>query len=855
MEPNKHNVAESLTTGVDGIQLRLDRQGHLHAPDNRVLQWMGLHGRQGATDSLSLLLTQAGLRADTLARTEHLVSRQRNFSVDWPLRLAPGDWRHLHCQAERLNNEAGEYDGLCLRVSDLTAFREEQAFAQMQSLIIALLSSGASTQHILQLLSEEIERLTVDLLASILLLDDDQRHVLHAAAPSLPLGYVQAINGAEIGPRAGACGTAAWRREQVICHDIASDPLWRDYAPLALSHGLKACWSTPILDVNQRVLGTFALYAREPASPSRFHQRLLTTITQLAAMALQREWRNVQLQKLEQAIEHSPIGFVLFNAEQRIVYANASLAQLFGYTQKELLGSTWEVLHGEHAQRETLVELWQDMLRRGRAENEVTAIERDGSELPVQMLLCRITDHGLQAPGFLAIYQNLRERKAAEQALHEAAFHDHVTRLPNRALLHDRLSMQIAGCRRNQQFGALMLIDLDEFKRINDSHGHSLGDAYLRAIAERLREILREEDTLARLGGDEFAVLLPQIGEDADSATTHALQVAEKLRARLREPVELRGKQIQQSASIGLTILPKGMESPEDLLREADTAVFSAKEKGRDTIVVFEREMHIRVSERFELEQDLRYGLEQQQLQVYLQPQVDHQGTIRGAEALLRWQHPQRGLVSPVQFIPVAEQSGLIVPIGEWVLQQTLGIMRQCEAAGKPLRFAVNVSPRQFRQADFVDSVKRALQNSAADALHLTLELTEGLLIDDPQSTREKMAELADLGVHFSIDDFGTGYSSLSYLKRLPLRELKIDKSFVQDAPNDPSDAAIVETILAIAQHLHLTVIAEGVENDEQADFLRHRHCFLMQGYRFGRPIPAGDFVDQWLASTTPSHN
>ena len=446
--------------------------------------------------------------------------------------------------------------------------------------------------------------------------------------------------------------------------------------------------------------------------------------------------------------------------------------------------------------------------------------------------------------GYIGHCLDISQIKQAEAQVAHLAYHDALSGLPNRTLFQDRLTQAVAAARRNHRFGALMFVDLDHFKRLNDVYGHALGDAVLKEVANRLQFFLRTEDTVARMGGDEFVVLLPALAAEPDGAATLARAVADKIRLALEGPMLINGTSYHTAASMGVTLFPKQDESVDDLMREADIAMYRAKESGRNQISFFQAEMQHTVTQRYAMEQELREAVSQQAFELHLQSQVNAAGEVTGAEALVRWRHPTRGLVMPATFIALAEESRLILPLGEWVLQQACEVIARLDAAGHSLHIAVNVSPLQFAQANFVTRTREILKLTGADPAHLTLEITEGLLVDHMTETMGRMAELAALGIRFSIDDFGTGYSSLSYLKRLPLYELKIDKSFVQDLPEDPNDVALVETILAMSKHLHLTVVAEGVETQAQFEFLKNRGCSRFQGYHFYRPQHQRDWFE-----------
>ena len=447
----------------------------------------------------------------------------------------------------------------------------------------------------------------------------------------------------------------------------------------------------------------------------------------------------------------------------------------------------------------------------------------------------RLPDGSVLWHGFIS---DISERKASEENTHRLAYFDALTGLPNRRMLVERITHALSSAQRTGQFGALMFLDLDHFKHINDARGHSVGDALLQQVAQRLAEMLRGEDTVARLGGDEFVVLISDLGTHADTAARGAMAVAEKVRAALDRPHDIEGLRYSTTGSIGLTLFPRHGTQVDDLLREADTAMYRAKGSGRNRTAFFQVEMQAEVEERLAIEQDLKVALQQGQFEAHAQSQVDGSGRECGAELLLRWKHPKRGLVSPMVFIPVAEANGLIVPLGQWVLQQACASLARLHAAGVHKTLSVNVSPRQFRADDFVAQVRQTLADTGAPAHALVFEVTEGLLIDHVDDTVARMAELVAMGIRFSIDDFGTGYSSMVYLQRLPLYEIKIDKGFVQDVPSDAGNTGIVRAILSMARHLKLRVVAEGVETATQAAFLVDSACEAMQGYHFARPVP-----------------
>ena len=555
-----------------------------------------------------------------------------------------------------------------------------------------------------------------------------------------------------------------------------------------------------------------------------------------------------QLRLAAVAFETSEAIFIT-DREGLIQRVNHAFTRLTGYAAEEAAGQNPRLLKSGQHHPEFYAALWRELLTNGHWAGEIWNRRKNG-ELYLQWeSITAVRDGQGAVTHFVATFLDLTERKAAEESINRLAYYDPLTQLPNRRLLLDRLAGVQAAARRENRYGALLLVDLDAFKHINDALGHEAGDRLLREVGVRLTHSLREEDTVARIGGDEFAVLLINLAPSQTEAARLARTIAEKIRDILAVPFQPADGGYRIGASIGITLFPTDGERAAELLKQAETAMHQAKRAGRNTICFFAADLQAQVEARFVLEADLRGALVRDELRLYLQPQVDQQGRIIGAESLIRWRHPTKGLVSPVMFIPLAEETGIIVPMGEWILAETCRVLARLAVAGWSLRLAVNVSPRQFRQPDFVSRVRAILAATGVHPTMLTLEVTEGLVIEDLPRTIARMTELKALGFHLSIDDFGTGYSSLAYLKRLPFDELKIDRSFVQDAPTDPNDAALVETILAVAQHLHLAVVAEGVETIEQIDFLKTHGCIFFQGYFYGKPQPAAEFIEAILST------
>ena len=555
---------------------------------------------------------------------------------------------------------------------------------------------------------------------------------------------------------------------------------------------------------------------------------------------------------LQSVLEHAPIRVFWKDADLRYRGCNSAFAHDAGLdSPDEVLGKDdFALCWKEQAEHYRTVDLQVMESGKPRLAFEEFQTTPTGALIWLRTSKVPMYDSTGKVTGILGIYDDITRQKQDEAQIRQLAFYDPLTQLPNRRLLADRMQQASSASLRSGRYGALMLLDLDQFKTLNDTEGHSVGDQMLAETAQRLQESVRDGDTVARLGGDEFVVLLEALSTNLNEASIKAEMIAEKIRDKLSEPYWIRDSEHLTTPSIGIAMFRGHQNSQEDLFIHADTAMYQAKARGRNTICFFDPEMQSSIELRSEMEKMLRGALARDELLLYYQMQVDDAGCAIGAEVLLRWQHPAWGMVSPAQFIPVAEESGLIQSIGQWVLESACAqIARwQDDPQFGHLTVAVNVSARQFRQSSFVAQVKSVLDTSGIDPGKLKLELTESLVLDNVEDSISKMTQLRALGVIFSMDDFGTGYSSLTYLKRLPIDQLKIDQSFVRDITTDQSDAAIVQTIIAMARSLELDVIAEGVETEQQIDFLKQRNCHAFQGYFFGRPVPIEEFEQQLRA-------
>lgn len=537
-------------------------------------------------------------------------------------------------------------------------------------------------------------------------------------------------------------------------------------------------------------------------------------------------------------------GMIITDANKIILRVNNAFTIITGYNAEDAIGNDLFMRSSGRHDKFFYDEMWQTISSAGYWTGEVWSKRKNGDIYPETLTITAAKNSNGIVTNYVSALTDITSRKNAENKIEDLAYYDPLTHLPNRRLMIDRIHHAMTGSTRTGNECALLYLDIDHFKTLNDTLGHDMGDLLLQQIAERLTGCIREGDTVSRFGGDEFVVLLEGLSAQPIEAATQTESIANKILSSISIPYQLAGHHYASSTSIGITLFRAHQSDGEDLLKQADIAMYQAKYDGRNALRFFDPRMQSTITARAELEKELNQAIEQQQFQLYYQIQINASNQPRGAEALIRWVHPERGLISPLNFIPLAEKNGTILAIGQWVLDSACAQLKvwQQNALTRYLTLSVNISAKQFHQTSFMSQVIMTIQQHNINPAHLKLELTESLLLDDIEDTITKMNTLAELGVQFSLDDFGTGYSSLQYLKRLPLYQLKIDKSFIDTLVTDKNDQAIVRTIIAMAHSLGLSVIAEGVETKEQQQQLLTEGCTLYQGYLFGKPVPIDEF-------------
>ena len=759
-----------------------------------------------------------------------------------------------------LYDEQGQPQFIIGSTLDITEQKQVHQQIDNELELLKLQIADVPLQSILEQYTRSFEATFPGTMCSILLLDEHGLHLKHGVAPSLPAPYCAAIDGIAIGVGVGSCGTAAYTGQATIVADIASDPLWQDYAALALSHGLASCWSIPIISTKGRVLGTFANYHSYPCHPQSIELQAIKRAAYLIGFAIEHDLVEKQLaedqrllqetaQQTQTILDNMADGVITIACNGVIETFNVAASRIFGFEADEVLGRNVSLLMPEPHARHHDAYL-RHHLDTGEAgviglPRELEGRRKDGSLFPMRLSVSKTFRAGQAI--FIGLVSDITLEYQRTQEIHRLAFYDSLTGLPNRRLLLDKIKKAMIASGRSGHYGAIMFLDLDYFKQLNDTHGHDIGDLLLQQVSARLLMCVRENDSVARLGGDEFVILLESLSVHEVEAAGQIKSLAQKILAALGQPYCLRGIEHLSTPSIGVVLFLAEQMPIEELLKKADVAMYRAKAAGRNTACFFDAEVQAALTIQAELEGALHDALLRGSFFLEYQAQLDKTGLMIGAEALLRWQHPTLGKVLPEVFVPMAEETGMIEPLGRWVLQQAC---QQLLLWGKYPQsanwiLALNVSGYQISHPNFVDMVSAELSATGVNPSRLRLELTENALQKDIDDAIEKMKALQALGLSFALDDFGTGYSSLLQLKRLPLAQLKIDVSFVGEIQCGLGETSVAQLVIALGHSLGLRVIAEGVETIEQHDVLLSMGCDEFQGFLFGMPVTAAQLMEK----------
>ena len=731
------------------------------------------------------------------------------------------------------------------QVEDISERKRAEQWQQHYSDSLALIMAEAPRSQVLESLARFAEGQSAGMLCSIHVLSEDGRRLLHGAAPSLPAWYNAALDGTPIGLGVGSCGTAAATSGMIISENIQASPDWADFRDLAAQALLLSCWSQPILSADGRVLGTFAIYRREPALPTAADVELIRASAGLAAIALERAQHHEERRLAKVVFEHSMEGILVTDLEDRVLMVNQSFEILTGYASAEVLGQSPSIFEASRHDPALADQQRDALAATGRWKGEVWGRKKSGDIYPVALSMAKVTDASGATTHRISILADVSDQKIQAARIEQLAFYDSLTGLPNRALFLDRLEQTLQASKRHGGHGAILFLDLDRFKEINDSQGHAVGDMALVEVARRFQTVSRKEETLARLGGDEFVL----IAENADHQT--AVRIASRMQRALSEPLDLMGHTYTVGASIGIAFYPADGQTSEDLIKRTDIAMYRAKASGGG-YRLYQAEMGAELEKRLNVAKRLGKAMEAGELELYYQPQFElGSRRVIGAEALLRWKDATLGWVSPAEFIPIAEERGMMGPLGDWVLREACRQVCNWDNQGLRLdgRVAINVSALQLEDPDIVGRLLGIVHAAGLSPERFELELTESSMMADPERAVDVFELLSAAGFGLSIDDFGTGYSSLSYLKRFAADQIKIDISFVRNMLTDSDDHTIVTTIIAMARSLGLRTTAEGVEELGQAEALLALGCDFAQGYYFGRPEGAEAFQARWLAS------
>lgn len=714
---------------------------------------------------------------------------------------------------------------------------ERDRILQFQQEILQLVVLGNDYKEICEKICLLMEQLLDNAVASVMLLDKEKQCMNVFAAPSVPEACITQLNGLRPGPGTGSCSNAVFRQEPVFVESTLDDSRWQNIRKLAIDFNILSYWSMPVRSKGGECIGSFALSSFEHRLPSTFHHKLLEIGSFIIGIALEQQKVNEQLYLSNKVFENSTEAIMIADADKIIISINKALNEITGYTEEEVIGKPVSIMTSVRHETNFFQEIWLSVKQYGHWQGEIWNQDNRGREYPAWFNITPVHNKDGAINYYLINFSDITDKKESDEIIWRQANYDSLTGLPNRNMFYDRLSHDIKNASHARTRLAVLFIDLDRFKEVNDSLGHSVGDALLAEAAKRLSSCVRETDIVARLGGDEFTIILNGINDQRC-----AEMIIQMILLELAKPFHLNAKLAYVSASIGVTFFPDDAGSTDILMKNADQAMYAAKNNGRNCWSCFTSNMQVTTEIRSKIAYELRSALKNEQLFLLYQPIIElSTGHVYKAEALIRWQHPEQGTIHPVEFITVAEETNLITDIGDWVFKQAIRqVSRWQENFNSDFQISINKSPKQFmnKMSDWVNFLDRYGLNGQS----VIVEITENLLLDVHELVVKQLLNYRDAGVQLAIDDFGTGYSSLSYLKKFDIDYLKIDRSFISNLDSESNDRILCEAVITMAHRLGMKVIAEGVETDSQKDLLMAMGCDFGQGYFFSRPLPADQF-------------
>jgi len=719
---------------------------------------------------------------------------------------------------------------------DLTHL-EQSKIITFQQEILKLVALGNNYKEICEQICLLMEQLLDNAVASVMLLDKKEQCMNVFAAPSIPEDCIAQLNGLRPGPEAGSCGNAVFRQEAVYVQSTLEDPRWQSIRKLAIDFNILSCWSMPVRNNGGECIGSFALSSFEHRLPSIFHRQLLEIGSFVIGITLEQQKLKEQLHLSGKVFENSTKAIMIADVNKKIISVNKALNKITDYTDEEVIDKSVSTMMSNRHSSKFLQKIWSSVQQSGHWQGEVWNRNKYGREYPTWFSITEVHGEDAIQSYYLINFYDITEKKKSDQIIWRQANFDSLTGLPNRNMFYDRLNHDIKNASRLGIQLAVLFIDLDRFKEVNDSFGHSVGDALLVEAAKRLSNCVRETDTVARLGGDEFTIILNGINNQRCVET-----IVQVISQELSKPFHLNTKSAYVSASIGATLFPEDASSADILMKNADQAMYAAKSNGRNCWSFFTSHMRAATEIYLKTTFDLHNALSDHQLYLLYQPIIElATGNVHKAEALIRWQHPEKGTIYPAEFIAIAEETNLISDIGDWVFKQAVNQVAHWQANfDTTFQISVNKSPKQFfsKKSDWVTHLSELGLNGHS----IIVEITENLLLDTHELVDKQLLDFRDAGIQVAIDDFGTGYSSLSYLKKFDIDYLKIDRSFISNLSIESNDSILCEAIITMAHRLGMKVIAEGVESDSQKQLLTAMGCDYGQGYFLGRPLTVDKF-------------